>query len=86
MVNDAVTLTWKPKKGRYQSGETCYAGRWPVARYHWDSFVPRESEDNYKAITSLPGLKPDLGNFATIEAAKARVSYVVTAWLEGLEA
>lgn len=79
-MNDAV-MEWKRDSRKYSSGEYLYLGRWHVGGAHYSAMVSEEDPLTYSATCNLPGIKPRLGFFGTVEEAKADVERVVKYWL-----
>lgn len=75
---------FKPAEGIWVSGEDCFVGRWVVGNAAWNCGKSKGAEGvDYRATCKLPGLKANLGAYATMEEAKARIVRAVEFWFEG---
>ena len=83
-MEDQVNLYWKPSTGVWASGQTCYAGKWPVGNVEWVSGAKGDTK-HYGAFMRLPGLKERIGVFETEGEAMKKVEMAVKHWLKGLQ-
>lgn len=81
-------LRWEKRAAPRATGEDARLGRFVVGCYVWDSARRRYEDPNedkpYKVHGFMPGIKGQLGNYATQEKARARLEGVVSHWLTGL--
>jgi hypothetical protein len=72
----------------FHDGERLYVGKYPVAHVGYNPHRSKSDgpETAYKATSDMPGIKPVLGTYETIEQAKAKAESVATYWMEGLQA
>ena len=76
-------VEWKPTDNRYTSRETCYLGKWPVARVYYDGISSRTYEERYKIEMLLPGYKSFIElRFLKIEDAKLQAVKFISNWLD----
>lgn len=55
-----------------ERGELCLIGRLKVSSYFYDATLPKGSGTPYKVVCPIPGIRQDIGNYATVEEAKER--------------
>ena len=73
--------SFRKAEGMFASGEDCFVGTWLVGNAAWNGNKSKgDVGKDYRATCRLPGIKPDLGAFATIEDAKARIVRAVEHW------
>lgn len=77
-------MKWEITKERFSSGETLFCGKWKVGGFHYDA-IEAHPGGRWIATCNLPGIKPNLGHFATQEAAKNKTESVVRYWIENLK-
>jgi hypothetical protein len=77
-------LTWKPRKGQYQTGENAFLGRVAVGAWFY-TIHHRGANDplRYRWEMGLPGFKREYssGLVATQEEAKAALEAAVRRWV-----
>ena len=76
-----IKMEWKHWAGRYTDREELHLGKWRVGSVHLDGMRSKDDPLVYAAICPLPGIKEDLGHFATEREAKDRVESAVSYWL-----
>lgn len=74
---------WERDPGQYAIGSVLMLGRWMIGRADDDGMVERGDPKRWKASCYLPGIKRDLGRFATGEEARERVEKAVKVWMRG---
>jgi hypothetical protein len=73
---------WVPDTRIFRTGdEIFYSGKWPVGSVGYES-LGKGRNDNYAARSALPGLKPTLAYFKTVEEAKKKVETAAKYWLD----
>jgi hypothetical protein len=77
-------VEWKNDAREYACGEVLVLGKWIVAGAHNNSARSRDDPKKWGASCKLPGIKPDLGWYATPEEAKERAEKAVRYWLAQL--
>lgn len=76
-------VNWKPTQREYSNGESCYLGKWIVARVFYDGMSPKEEVKKYKIEMLLPGYKAFIDlRFMTIEEAKRQTVRFISNWLD----
>lgn len=80
---NTIKLVWKRKQERYTNGHRGYLGKWPVASIDWDSGCPPKGKP-YKLTNRLPGIKTDMGHYATEKEAQTKAGKVVQHWMGGI--
>lgn len=82
-----IALTWKHWEGRYTDREDLYLGKWRVASAAFNGMRHKDDPKAHTATCLLPGIKEDLGSYATLPEAQARAESAVRHWLRsaGLE-
>ena len=83
-MDNQVNLSWKPSTGMWASGQTCFAGKWPVGHVEWVSGSKADTK-HYGAFMRLPGLKERIGVFETEGEAMQKVEATVKYWLKWLQ-
>lgn len=77
-------IRWKRKTAAYANGENGYLGKYVVFSLDWDSCRSKGAEIlPYILRCSLPGIKPNLGNFSQ-EEAKRWAEEVLGLWVENV--
>ena len=74
-------VEWKRDTRQYASGSILYLGKWPVGGSHYDSGRSRNDLKKYRATCLLPGIKSEIGHFATDAEARQAVDGAVKYWL-----
>jgi hypothetical protein len=80
-------MKWKANTSGPVGVEDLHLGRWKVGGYFFNPLQPRGTTTPWRAVCSLPGIKPVLGDFETDTEAQARVERAVRHWVDcgGLE-
>lgn len=76
-----MTLEWKDIE--MGSGKKLYLGKYHVGSVFWDGFTSQTEDRKYKVTCKLPGIKPDLGRYKTVDEGKARLVQAVNTWILG---
>lgn len=76
-----MTLEWKEIE--VGSGKKLYLGKYHVGSVFWDGFTSQTEDRKYKVACKLPGIKPDLGRYKTVDEGKARLIQAVNTWILG---
>lgn len=76
-----MQIEWEVDKSRYASGERARLGKWEIGGVYYDSCTSQGDGKKWRALCSLPQIKPILGNFVTVEEAKERVEKAVAHWV-----
>ena len=74
-------MEWKTDTRQYSSGSILYLGKWAVGGSHYDSARNRDDPNKYRATCRLPGIKGEIGHFATDAEAREKVEGAVTYWV-----
>jgi len=77
-------IKWETNTRKYGSGEWARVGKWVVGAYYWDAGRSTRDDKAYRATCYLPGIKDDLGNYETVEQAKARVQSAIKHWFQAI--
>ena len=80
-----IEVTWVEDEAGYGYGKMCKVGKWVVGGYHHNSLRSRDDPKVYQATCRLPGVKNNLGDFETENAAKNRVDNAVRYWFAETE-
>lgn len=77
---------WVDDKARFGHGENFYMGRYKVGHAGYNLSRTKSDPDTttYRATSYMPGIKDQLGTFATMTEAKQRVEDVAAQWYRGL--
>lgn len=78
-------IIWKVSTEQFACGNNAYLGKWIVGSVFYDGVSSKSTKEKYKATCRLPGLKSNMGNFKTQDAAKAKVQQGVDFWFAGLQ-
>lgn len=78
-------LTWQQKTGEYQNGFKGLAGKWHCFSVDWSTQSKNYEGPQWALTCRLPGLKEDLGLFATVELAYEKAERTLRYWLANLE-
>jgi len=78
---EGIKLTWERQDGQYSNGYNGKLGKWTVFTCTWDSTGHKDTPHSLRSL--LPGIKNNLGNFATSELAFAKAVSVLSHWLNG---
>jgi hypothetical protein len=78
-----MKMEWRHWKGQYTTREDLHLGSWRVGSVHLDGMRSKDDPLAYAATCLLPGLREDLGHFATAQEAVVRVEGEVAYWLRG---
>ena len=70
-----IEVTWVKNNSIYENGELCKVGK-----YNYNSLRSRDDPKAYRATCRLPGVKENLGDYETENAAKNRVDNAVRYW------
>ena len=73
-------IEWNRRNGQYTA---LNLGKWRVGSVYLDSMRSKDDPLVYAATCRLPGIKDDLGRYATELEAKQRVEGAVAHWLRG---
>ena len=74
-------ITWKTQEGLWAIGDLCYLGYWKVGHVYNDGGTSKDQEKKYMVKCFLPGIKPILGHYLTVDLAKAKLELAVNMWL-----
>ena len=72
---------WRKDTKRFATGEIFSLGKWSVGTAFYDGHLSKSDSMKYAATCCLPGIKTNLGHFATADGAKAKVESAVEFWL-----
>ena len=80
-------MKWQPFKSAFRPKgcEELYQGKWVIGSVYLDDLIPQTIPDKYRADTKLPGIRPLVGYYETIEQAKKALEQAVTRWFEKAE-
>jgi hypothetical protein len=77
------SVNWKPTQREYSNGESCYLGKWVVARVFYDGMSPKDESKKYRIEMLLPGYKAFIGlRFLTTDEAKLQTVRFISNWLD----
>lgn len=74
-------LDYLPRPGRGSTGFDAYLGKWNVGWVGWSRSVAGDPPYGVRCV--LPGIKDRLGQFETLDEAKAKLEAAIAAWLKG---
>ena len=63
-------IKWKREEGRFSYSDVGYLGKYKAFKVTYDGMSNRNDKNKEKLTCYLNGIKPQLGNFETIEDAK----------------
>jgi hypothetical protein len=76
-----IKLEWRHWSGQYTDREDLYLGKWKVGSAFFNGTRPKDDPLTHSSTCHLPGLKEDLGHYATLSEAQVRVESAVRHWL-----
>jgi len=84
-----ITVTyyayWKEIEGRYTSETSLFIGKIKIASYGYNTNRSKDAvNDQYRVTSTLPGINPKLGTYATVTECEARCIGVAIHFLKML--
>jgi len=76
-------LVWIQATGRFETGSVARLGRWRVGCTGYNSAQARGTTTMWSARCMMPGLKDNLGHYATEDEAKNIIEAAVRHWIKG---
>lgn len=76
-----IIFEWKSLERT--TGSQLFLGKYHVGTVHWDGFASGVEDKKILVKCKLPGIKPDLGRYKTMDEGKARLIQAVNTWILG---
>ena len=77
-------IKWEREEGRYSFSNVGYLGKYKAFEITYDGMSNRNEGKNEKLTCYLNGIRPNLGNFGSVDEAKLYAQEkVLPLWLKG---